>query len=71
VEFHCGDCVNDCDVMLLLKDAEPVACLRARCGKWSEDPRAAGERGCRTGCEQPVPHEGRKVAHEDCEGCEG
>ena len=51
VEFHCGDCVNDCDVMLLVKDAEPVACLSDRCGKWSEDPGAAGERGSHTGCD--------------------
>ncbi len=64
VEFHCGDCVNDCDVMLLVKDAEPVACLSDRCGKWSEDPKAAGERAGRTGSEQVV-------AHEDREGCEG
>ena len=28
-EFHCGDCVNDCDVMLLVKDREPAVRIRA------------------------------------------
>jgi hypothetical protein len=43
-EFHCGDCPNDCDVTVLLRDSAPVACLNDRCGKWSDDPASAAER---------------------------
>ncbi len=51
-ELHCGDCVNDCDVTLILRDSEALACLNDHCGKWSEEPEAAHRRAAHS---RPVP----------------
>ena len=67
LEFHCGDCVNDCDVTLLLRDSEPVACLNDRCGKWSDDPPGAAARADGSPAAEPR----RERSAPQCERCEG